>query len=107
RRARPREEDDFITLMLRAADEGKLSEDSLVGALQLIVIAGHDTTTNSLALGLAGLARAPDQWRQLQQRPDLALNAVQEIMRLTAMSTAQNRTATEDFEWQGQSIRKG
>lgn len=107
RRARPREDGDFITLMLRAADEGRLSEDSLVGALQLIVIAGHDTTTNSIALGLAGLARAPDQWRQLQQRPDLALNAVQEVMRLTAMSTAQNRTATEDFEWHGQSIRKG
>jgi cytochrome P450 len=108
RRANPRSGDDFISTMIAATDDGnKLSEDEMIGTLQLIVVAGHDTTTNSMALAVAGLSKRPDQWRLMQEHPEQVANAVQELMRLTAMSTAQNRTATEDFEWHGKQIRRG
>ncbi len=108
RRANPRGDDDFISLLLRATDEnGRLSEDEMLGLMQLTVFAGHDTTLNSMSLGLVGLSRNPSQWAQLREHPDNIENAVQEIMRVTATSTAQNRTATEDFVWHGAHIKKG
>jgi cytochrome P450 len=108
RRAQPQGENDFMSLLLSATDEsGKLSEDEMIGLMQLVVFAGHDTTANSMSLGVAGLARNPDQWRFIREHPDKIGEAVQEIMRLTAMSAAQNRTASADFEWHGAEIKKG
>jgi pimeloyl-[acyl-carrier protein] synthase len=84
-----------------------LSEDEMLAALSLILVAGHDTTHNSMTLGLIALGRSPQNWQYLYEHPDRALNCVNEIMRLSAMSAAQPRVATEDFEWHGKTIRAG
>jgi len=79
----------------------------MLAALSLILIAGHDTTHNSMTLGIVALGHSPQSWRYMYEHPDRTLSCVNEIMRLSAMSAAQPRIATEDFEWHGKTIRAG
>ena len=105
-RLNPRE--DLLTSLIEATEDGQsLSEDEMLAALSLILVAGHDTTHNSMTLGLVVLGRSPQNWRHMYEHPDRTLNCVNEIMRLSAMSAAQPRVATEDFDWHGKTIRAG
>jgi len=105
-RLNPRE--DLLTSLIEATEDGQsLSEDEMLAALSLILVAGHDTTHNSMTLGLVVLGRSPQNWRYMYEHPDRTLNCVNEIMRLSAMSAAQPRVAIEDFEWHGKTIRAG
>ena len=108
RRETPHRPDDFISSLVHAKD-GKdgLSEDEIVGVLQVAVIAGHDTTANSMTLGIEKLARAPQAWAHMAAHPEQMMASVLELMRYSAMSTAQNRAVAHDFEWHGKQIRKG
>jgi len=105
-RRSPRE--DLLTSLIEATEDGQsLSEDEMLASLSLILIAGHDTTHNSMTLGLVALGHSPQSWRYMYEHPDRTLSCVNEIMRLSAMSAAQPRIATEDFEWHGKTIRAG
>ena len=105
-RRSPRE--DLLTSLIEATEDGQsLSEDEMLASLSLILIAGHDTTHNSMTLGLVALGHSPQSWRYMYEHPDRTLSCVNEIMRLSAMSAAQPRVATEDFEWHDKTIRAG
>jgi cytochrome P450 len=100
--------DDLISSLLAATEGGdRLTEDEMLGALQLILVAGHDTTSATLTLGLAALADHPDLWDYMYRHPDTVLESCLELMRYIAMSTAQVRVAAADFEWHGRQIHKG
>jgi cytochrome P450 len=108
RRRHPRGPDDFISALVTAReDHVGLTDDEVVALLETVLVAGHDTTTNSITLGAVALARHPEAWRYMKQNPDKALASVQEIMRYTAMSAAQNRAVGADFEWHGKQLKKG
>ena len=105
-RRTPRE--DLLTSLIEATEDGQsLSEEEMLAALSLILVAGHDTTHNSMTLGLVALGRSPESWRYMYEHPERALNCVNEIMRLSAMSAAQPRIAAEEFNWHGKTIRAG
>ena len=106
RRRSPR--DDLLTAMLAATEDGEtLTENEMLGALQVLIVAGHDTTSNTMTLGLAALAEHPDVWDYMYRYPERILECCLELMRYVAMSTSQPRIAAEDFEWQGKQVRKG
>jgi len=105
RRRNPRS--DLISALVTAVDAGDvLTVDEMLGALILVIIAGHDTTSNSMTLGVRALARNPDAWRELRAHPERSVDAVVEIMRYSAMSSAQPRLAARDFDWRGRHIRQ-
>jgi pimeloyl-[acyl-carrier protein] synthase len=105
-RRSPRE--DLLTSLIEATEDGQsLSEDEMLASLSLILIAGHDTTHNSMTLGLVALGHSPQSWHYMYEHPERTLSCVNEIMRLSAMSAAQPRVATEDFEWHDKTIRAG
>jgi len=105
RRRKPRS--DFITALVQAVDQGDvLTVDEMLGALILVIIAGHDTTSNSMTLGVRALARNPRAWAELRAHPERSVEAIVELMRFVAMSTAQPRLAARDFEWRGRRIRQ-
>ena len=107
RRKNPRE-DDFITALTEAKEgNDALSDEEIIAVLQLSLVAGHDTTTNSMTLGVAALARDSQSWLHMREHPEQALDCVLEIMRYTAMSAAQRRVASADFDWHGRQIKKG
>jgi cytochrome P450 len=108
RRRQPGLDDDLISSLLAASVDGDaLTEDEMLGALQLILVAGHDTTSSTLTLGLAALAESPDLWQYMYRHPHKVLESCLELMRYVAMSTAQVRVAAADFEWHGKQLKKG
>jgi cytochrome P450 len=71
RRARPESDrgDDILSLLLSATDdEGRpLSDDELRDELMTLVLAGHETTANSLAWALERLVRTPAPYERLRE----------------------------------------
>ncbi|MET0987442.1 MAG: cytochrome P450 [Steroidobacteraceae bacterium] len=107
RRKNP-QQDDLISSLLSASEGGdSLSEDEMLGALQLVLVAGHDTTSSTLTMGLAALADHPHLWDYMYKNPDKMLESSLELMRYISMSTTQVRVALNDFEWHGKQIKKG
>ena len=100
--------DDFVTHLVRANLEGdRLSDEELRDNLVLLIFGGIDTTRNQLGLGIDTFVRHPDQWALLAERPELAANAVEEIMRIRPTITWVTREATEDFAFDGVEIARG
>jgi len=106
RRAEPA--DDFVTALVRAADEGdKLSDDELRDGLVLLIFGGFDTTRNQLGLAMQTFLAHPAQWRKLADNPGLGKQAVEEVMRVNPTVTWVTREALEDFTFEGLDIAAG
>ncbi|HYD49971.1 MAG TPA: cytochrome P450, partial [Terriglobales bacterium] len=70
RRQEPR--DDLISALVHAQEESDaLSDDELLATCNLLLLAGHETTTNLIGNGLLALLREPDQLERL--RTDMSL----------------------------------
>lgn len=75
----------------------KLTEDELVAMLLLLLVAGYETTMNLISNGTLTLLQHPDQLARLQQNPDLAESAIEEILRYsTPVEFATPRITRED-----------
>lgn len=106
RRAEPK--DDLITKLLQATDEGdKLSQDELLASMNVLIVAGHDTTSNTMTMGVEALSRQPEAWRYMGEHPEKMPECVNELMRYISMSTAQPRLVAEDFQWHDKHLHKG
>jgi cytochrome P450 len=106
RRARPRE--DLATLLANGRVDGApMGPMETFGYYLITFTAGHDTTKNALAGGMRAFAEHPEQFAALQQRPDLASTAVEEVVRWATPVNYMRRTAARDVELRGQKIREG
>ena len=105
RKENPR--DDLLTSLLNSSEGGEnLSTDELVATMHIIIIAGHDTTANTMTLGLEALSRHPQAWDYIHRHPENILNCVNELMRYTSMSAGQSRIVATDFQWHGKHLKK-
>jgi cytochrome P450 len=84
-----------------------LTDEELKGMALLLLAAGLDTTANMLALGTFALLRHPEQLAALRAGPALADGAVEELLRYLSVAKTFMRTALEDVEVGGQTIRAG
>jgi cytochrome P450 len=78
-----------------------------LGNILLLIVGGNDTTRNSISGGVLALNRYPDQYAKLRERPDLIPNMVAEMIRWQTPVLHMRRTATQDTELGGKTIRKG
>ena len=100
--------DDLVSQLVAAREDGdSLTDDEIIANLILIIIAGHDTTLNTMALSILELSRNAPARRYILDNPDKVLNASMELMRFVSMSTHQFRFAQEDFDWNGHALKKG
>jgi cytochrome P450 len=102
KRANPGE--DILSDLARDED---LSIEELVGMAFLLLLAGHETTANQLALGTFALLEHPAQIEELRANPDLMPGAVEELMRYLSVADIFYRYATEDLELGGETIGEG
>ncbi len=89
------------------ARDDDLSIEELVGIGFLLLLAGHETTANMLALGTFALLENPGQMAALRADPDLIPGAVEELLRYLAVVDVLFRYASEDLELGGEKISKG
>jgi cytochrome P450 len=95
RRRDPR--DDLISAMIQAQEErDALSDAELLATSNLLLLAGHETTTNLIGNGTLALLREPAQWRRLCADPGLLPSAVEELLRYDGPVQATVRVALED-----------
>lgn len=105
RRAEPR--DDLVSLIANAEIEGERLTDLEFGMFWLLlIVAGNETTRNSLSGGVIALSEH-DRWGWLREHPEAMGTAAEEILRYVTPVMQFRRTATRDVELQGQSIRAG
>jgi cytochrome P450 len=106
-RARRDPGDDLIGMLVRehgdrTAAEGGIDDEELAGLANLLLVAGHETTSNVIALGTLELLRDPTQMALLRaavEDPDRAAlhRAVEEMLRLVSpVSAGFPRVATRD-----------
>ncbi|WP_429504084.1 cytochrome P450 [Paraburkholderia youngii] len=95
-------------LIVEQVRPGHLTHRELVIMAELLLMAGHETTANQMALGVFSFLTNPDQLSLLRENPSLLRNAVEEMLRFhTIVHYNAFRVATEDVEVAGQMIRKG
>jgi cytochrome P450 len=99
--------DDMLGMLVREHGDD-LTRTELIGIASLLLIAGHETTANMLAIGTLALLRHPEQAALVRDDPEAAAPAVEELMRfLSVVHTGVPRTATADTEVGGQAVSAG
>jgi hypothetical protein len=102
-RARPGE--GLIDGLLAAHDRGdRLSEDELFATCMLLLLAGHETTTNLIGNGVLALLRQRREWERLCRDPGLAPGAVEECLRYDGPVQFTSRRPVGDVEVLGRPI---
>ncbi|MGO4612569.1 cytochrome P450 [Nocardia sp. 2YAB30] len=96
--------DDILSDLARNDD---LTIEELTGIAFLLLLAGHETTANMLALGTFALLEHPEQLAELRADPDLLPDAVEELLRYLSVADIFYRYATDDIELGGETIGKG
>ena len=90
--------------------QGELTREEVAAMASLVLIAGHETTANMIALGTSALLEHPAQLAEIRDTddPKLIANTVEELLRyLTIVHYGQRRVATEDIEVAGQLVHAG
>jgi cytochrome P450 len=105
RKTAPR--NDLITQLSRATIDGQpITEDHLLGALRLILIAGIDTTWSAIGSCFWHLAQHAEDRRRLVNEPALIPTAVEEFLRAYAPVTMA-REVIKDVEIGGCPVKSG
>jgi cholest-4-en-3-one 26-monooxygenase len=97
--------EDIVTQLIEADIEGeKLSDDEFGFFVVMLAVAGNETTRNSITHGMIAFSQNPDQWELYKkERPETAAD---EIVRWATPVSAFQRTALEDVELGGVTIKK-
>lgn len=106
RRKKPTE--DLMSVVANTQVEGdELPPELLDGFFLLMVIAGNETTRNTLTGGLMALTENPEEREKLLKDPSLIANATDEMLRWVTSVIYFRRTATQDTQIRGQDIKAG
>ena len=98
---------DLVSMLAHGEATRNMSPDEYLGNLMLLIIGGNDTTRNSISGGVLALNQNPAEYDKLRANPDLVPSMVPEIIRWQTPLAHMRRTALEDAEVGGQTIRKG
>ena len=100
---------DLTSILINAEVDGEaLSSADIASFFVLLVVAGNETTRNSMAWGMHYLTQNPDQravW--LNDMEGVTPTAVEEIVRLASPVSYMRRTATQDTTLGGVDIAEG
>lgn len=106
RRKTPR--DDLMSALVAAEIDGQcLSDDELLGFCLLLLIAGHETTTNLLGNAAVVLAEDPQSRHRLAADPTLVGHAVEELLRYDSPVQGLSRVLTTDLALHGTTMSRG
>lgn len=80
RRANPK--NDLLSRMVRAEQDGeRLNEEEIAGFIELLLVAGQETTSNLICNAVLCFSQFPDQLRRLSRSWESLPSAIEEILR--------------------------
>ncbi|WP_030684546.1 cytochrome P450 [Streptomyces sp. NRRL B-1347] len=95
-------------LLSRLTADGQLTTEELCNIVVLLLFAGYETTESALSVGVFALLHHAEQLAVLRADPEKLDTAVEELLRyLTVNQYHTYRTALEDIELNGETVKKG
>ena len=107
---RDRPGDDLISALVVSTsheDAGQMNEQEILASLQLLTLAGYETTVNSITNGVLTLLRNLDVLARLQRNPDMVIRTVEEVLRYEPPVQYLTRTTLTDINIADVTIPKG
>ena len=98
---------DLVSMMAHAEATRDLSPTDYHSNVVLLIIGGNDTTRNTISGSVYALNKHPDQYDKLRANPALIPNMVSETIRWQTPLAYMRRTALQDFEIGGKTIKEG
>ncbi len=99
---------DLISDLVNADVEGeRLSDDEVLGFCLLLLVAGHETTTNLLANSVVTLAERPQDRARMAHDPAVLASAIEELLRYDSPVQGLSRTLTRDITLHGETLLLG
>jgi cytochrome P450 len=100
--------DDLISTLIAAEQEGdRLSDVECMNLVLNVLVGGVDTTQSQLAHALRLFAAHPDQWQLLAERPELAPDAVEEVVRYEPITPFTARLLHDEVEFRDVTFPEG
>jgi cytochrome P450 len=85
----------------------RVTADEVLGFVQLLLVAGQETTANLLNNAVLCFIENPDQLARLRAAPDLLTKAIEEVLRYRSPIQWMPRATRRDIEMHGQLIPAG
>ena len=98
---------DLISMLAHGEETRNMTMAEFHANVALLIIGGNDTTRNTISGSVLALNRNPDQYAKLRANPELIPSMVSETIRWQTPLAHMSRTATQDFEIGGKTIRQG
>jgi cytochrome P450 len=100
--------DGILHLILEPDENGAvISETEFRNFFCLLVAAGNDTTRYSIAAGIQAMCEQPELLTQMKEGGEVWETMADEMIRWATPATYFRRTASQDYEMHGKSIRTG
>ena len=105
---RQRPGDDLLSALAQGSGGDRLDDDELIGTAFLIVVAGHETSTNGIAKVVRWLLADPALWHHLAENPHKIPQAIEEVWRYDSpIRMASHRVTTTPIVYSGVEIPAG
>jgi len=98
---------DLISMLAHHPETRTMEPREYFGNIVLLTVGGNDTTRNTISGSVLALNQNPDQYAKLRNNPDLIPSMVSETIRWQTPLAHMRRTAVQDFEFGGKTIRAG
>ncbi|HLZ76068.1 cytochrome P450 [Phenylobacterium sp.] len=98
---------DLISMLCHGASTRDMDRLEYAGNLGLLIIGGNDTTRNTISGSVYALNKHPGEYAKLKANPALIPSMVSETIRWQTPLAHMARTATQDHELGGKTIKAG
>ena len=98
---------DLLSMLAHGEATQNMPAREFMGTLGLLIVGGNDTTRNTMTGSIMALNEHPAEYQKLRDDPALIPGMVSEVIRYVTPVVHMRRTAKEDTELGGKTIKKG